>query len=137
MSRYAWMVLFGLSVLLAAASLYPLSVGVDPSDFESATGVVWSEFEASEPDVATYLVRLDRLTGAGYLGFSLLAAAIAWTAYRRGERWACYAMWLVPLTLVLAVGVFLAAESAGLAAFYGAFAVVTAAANAVGYKRFF
>ncbi len=33
--------------------------------------------------------------------FGILAAVIAWTSFRGGERWAWYALWTLPLLNVL------------------------------------
>src|SRR5215212_3009322 len=48
-----------------------------------------------------YAVERERLNGAVLLGFSLLGMAVILTSYRRGERWAWFALWSFPLVFVL------------------------------------
>ena len=42
-----------------------------------------------------------RASGAIFLIFGLLAASVAWTGFRRGERWAWYALLTLPLLNIL------------------------------------
>ncbi|MFB0567789.1 MAG: hypothetical protein ACETVM_04315 [Candidatus Bathyarchaeia archaeon] len=60
----------------------------------------FSELEASSP-VATELIRwLYGALGLLKTSWSLLVLAITLTGYRRGEKWAWYTLWLVPVLLV-------------------------------------
>ena len=122
--RYAWLVLFALAVLMCLLALYPIFAGPDEAEFESSTEVVWSELTTAVPGVADYVSRLIRLLGAGYLGFGLLAASIAWTAYKKGERWSWYVLWAMPLTFGLAAIIFFVFEANELGLFYGAAALL-------------
>ena len=135
--RYAWVVLFSVGVLLALSAAYIMLAGVDPSDFESATGITWSGMQASQPEVSLYLNRLERLTGAGMLGFALLGAAVAWTSFRNGQRWAWYAMLSFPFVFGLVSVIFMAHDSVGLAIFYGAGVLLTALGIVLPIKKFF
>ncbi len=60
----------------------------------------WSELEISNPEGAE-LVRFY-IGGLGYLkmSWSLLVLVITLTGFRRGEKWAWYTLWLVPILLM-------------------------------------
>ena len=42
------------------------------------------------------------LLGITWVAFGLLSAVISVVPYRRGDRWAWYALWLVPITFGVA-----------------------------------
>ena len=136
--KYAWVLLFVLGILLSLTSLFiVISGGFDMSDFEMSTGVVWDEFTDLQPEVAAYVVRLLRLSGVGFAGFALFAAALAWTGYRRGKRDAWYIMWLFPIILGGTAIVFFTADAAGLGAYYGGAAVIALLGLFLPYRKFF
>jgi len=93
----------------------------------------WSELVGASPMTAKYLVVLFRMYGVFNLVFGLMAIAITVTAFRRGERWAWWAL-LVGNTIafvsammydrtVNAIGPFELSEYLGLAVIYGALAI--------------
>ncbi len=69
--------------------------------------------------------------GATWVGFNVLALVIVLIPFRRNERWAWYALWLLPL-----MWLFLFALAPDLP-YYLALAVVTAAGLVLPYRRFF
>jgi hypothetical protein len=93
----------------------------------------WSELARTSPMAAKYIVVLFRMYGVFNVVFGLMAVAITVTAFRRGERWAWWAL-LVGNTIafvsamtydrtVNAIGPFELSEYLGLAVIYGALAV--------------
>jgi len=120
----AWLVLFGLGVIVAMFSAGAAFMGIDARDFEQSTGIAWSQFSASEPDVATYLARLERLIGVGYAVTGLLWAAIAFRSLRQGQRDAWYFLWTMPAVFGGASAIFLSHGSPGLGMYYGVFAIL-------------
>lgn len=101
------------------------------AEFEGYTGHPWSDV-AGTP-VAGFVTLLFRMYGTFNVAFALMAMAIAVTAFRRGERWAWWAL-LVGNTLayvaamtydriVGAIGPFEMTEYLGLAVVYGALAI--------------
>ena len=74
--------------------------GLAEADAQLITGMSWSELKALSPE-ATVLVRF-LYGGMGLLkmSWSFLVIAITLTGYRKGEKWAWYTMWLVPILLV-------------------------------------
>ena len=93
----------------------------------------WSELAGTSPMTAGYMKVLFRMYGVYNVAFGLMAIAIAVTAFRRGERWAWWAL-LVGNTIasvsamtydrtVNAIGPFELTEYLGLALVWGALAV--------------
>ncbi len=99
----AWVLLFLDGLLLLCSSLFWITRGrfFDPGFYEALTGGAWSTLSALMPSldrVATASVRFAGLLGAAT---SALVIAIATTSFRRLERWAWYAMLVLPAFAVL------------------------------------
>jgi hypothetical protein len=100
--RFAWVVVAAADVgLLAWAAMAaaaperligPRSMPILPAGYEGFTGSSWAAMAAASPKTAEYATLLFRMFGLYGVAFSLLAIAIAATAYRRGERWAWWAV---------------------------------------------
>ena len=143
--RFAWLVMLiadaGLLAWGAMAALAPdylLGPGSRPivaAGYEGFSGRSWQELMATSPAAAAFVRVLFRVYGAYVVAFGLLAVAVAATAFRRGERWAWWAL-LVGNTIALgsamtydwtvgAIGPFELTEYLGLALIWGALAVTT------------
>ena len=121
----------------AAASpghlLGPGGKAILPAGYEGYSGGSWAELVSASPFVAGYMAVLYRMYGIYNVLFGLMGSAIAATAFRRGERWAWWAL-LVGNTVALvsaitmdkmvnAIGPFEVTEYLGLALIWGAFAI--------------
>ena len=121
----------------AAASpdhlLGPGGKAILPAGYEGYTGGSWSELAAASSPTAAYMVLLFRMYGIYNVLFGLMGSIIAATAFRRGERWAWWAL-LIGNTVALgsaitydrivnAIGPFELTEYLGLALVWGALAV--------------
>jgi hypothetical protein len=104
-----------------------------PAGYEGFTGSSWSELVNTAPMTAGYIELLFRMYGIFNVVFSLMAIAIAVTAFRRGDGWAWWAL-LVGNTIALvaamtydrtvnAIGPFELTEYLGLALVWFAFAI--------------
>ncbi len=113
--------------------LGPGGKAILPAGYEGFSGGSWSELAATSPLTAGYMVMLYRTYGFYNVAFGLMAIAIALTAFRRGERWAWWAL-LAGNTITLvsaivydatvkAIGPFEVSEYLGLAMVWGALAV--------------
>ena len=149
--RLAWLILLvadaGLLAWGAAAAaipgnlLGPGGVPILPAGYEGYSGGSWTQLAATSPKTAGYITLVFRMYGIYIVAFGLLAVSIAATAFRRGERWAWWAL-LVANTvafvsamtydrIVGAIGPFEWSEYLGLAVIYGSLAA-TAPFLAVG-----
>lgn len=141
--RVAWIVILvgdvGLLAWAAMAALAPEyllgpnSGPILPAGYEGYTGYSWSTLANSSPRATEFMTLVFRMYGTYGIAFSLMAIAISVTAFRRGDRWAWWAL-LVGNTItyvgamaydqiVHAIGPFELTEYLGLAVIYGALAV--------------
>jgi hypothetical protein len=113
--------------------LGPNSAPILNVEYESFTGNSWPELASTSPMTIKFMTLVFRMYGIYGVAFSLMGIAIAVTAFRRGDRWAWWAL-LIGNTLtyvsamrydwtVKAIGPFEVAEYLGLAAVYLALAV--------------
>ena len=111
----------------------PGGKGILPAAYEGYSGGSWSELVGTSPLVAGYMRVLYRMYGIYCVLFGLLGSAIAVIPFRRGERWAWWAL-LVGNTVALvsaitmdkmvnAIGPFELTEYLGLALVWGALAM--------------
>jgi hypothetical protein len=98
--KYGWVVFLALGLLWLVVGLTQAFNPVNLPDAKNITGMSYSELEALYPE-ATELVRfLYGALGVLKTSWSLLVLAITLTPFRKGEKWAWYTLWLVPITLV-------------------------------------
>lgn len=113
--------------------LGPNSTPILQAEYANFTGYSWAEIVRTSPKAVDFLTLIFRMYGIYGVGFSLMAIAVAVTAFRRGERWAWWAL-LIGNTLTYvsamtydqiarAVGPFELTEYLGLAAVFFALAV--------------
>jgi hypothetical protein len=141
--RVAWSIILiadaGLLAWGAMAALLPErlpgpgSTPILTAEYESFTGASWPELADASPRTAAFIILLFRMYGVYIVAFGLLALAVAATAFRRGERWAWWALLLgntiafgSAMTydwIVSAIGPFELSEYVGLGAIYLALAV--------------
>lgn len=100
--RVAWLLILvadaGLLLWGAMAALLPEPLagpGSQPilaAGYEGFTGGSWQAFADASPKAAGFMLVLFRVYGACIVAFALLAIAITVTAFRRGDRWAWWAL---------------------------------------------
>ena len=154
LSRVAWILILIVDVgfaawgaMAAALPDYLLGPHGQPilsAGYEGFTKTSWSELVSTSPMTARYIEVLFRLYGVFCVVFGLMAVAITVTAFRRGDRWAWWAL-LVGNTIafasamaydwtVQAIGPFELLEYVCLAGIYGALGV-TAPFHSSNYER--
>ena len=100
--KYGWVLYVALGLLWLvvgfAQAFFP--DGLLNTDAQLVLDMSWSELQTSNPEGAE-LVRFY-IGGIGLLkmSWSFLVLAITLTGFRRGEKWAWYTLWLVPIVLV-------------------------------------
>jgi hypothetical protein len=139
----AWLVVLiadaGLLLWGAGAALLPNTLPgpgsspILPAGYEGYTNGSWPELTATASKTAGYVTLLFRMYGIYIVAFSMLAMTIAAYGFRRGERWAWWALlvgntlaWVSAMAydqIVGAIGPFELTEYLGLAAIYASLAV--------------
>ena len=134
---------WGATAALAPERLQgPGGVPILAAEWEGFTGQSWSDLERTSPATIAFATVIFRVYGAYNVAFGLLAIFTAATAFRRGERWAWWAL-LVANTITLvsamrfdwvmrAIGPFEMTEYLGLVMLYTALAMT--APSALGRK---
>ena len=109
--RYGWMLLFifwVLHLVLSARDFIPslqdlcLCLPGGQTPILSATGMTWAQLSSSNPQQAAFLASTlvdDGISGVGLAIFGLFVSA---TSFRRGEKWAWYASWTMPVGILAA-----------------------------------
>jgi hypothetical protein len=72
-------------------------MNADPAIAESISGVAWEDLQASSPRLANLIDLYVRAQGGSLVVLSILSISITLTAFRRGERWGWYVLWIWPL----------------------------------------
>ncbi len=99
-TRVSWVSWGPLTTVGTFAALSALWVAFTPAGEQTElAGRTWDQFALQDPEVADLVSR--QLNVLGFLGggFGLLAAVVAVLPFRRGERWAWYALWIFPITI--------------------------------------
>jgi len=100
--RYAWLLFFILGVLaVIAAPILLLGNPPDPPSPEGFTGLSSDEINARIPGMSGYISSISTQLGNFMLTSGVLMAAMAAGPFRRGEKWAWYALWVIPLMLLI------------------------------------
>jgi hypothetical protein len=94
--KVSWALLTTVTTLGTLNGLYVLLVPVGGQT--ELTGRTWEQFAAQDPEVASIYAMDLAVLGIIWAAFGLLAAIISLVPYRRGDRWAWFALWLVPIT---------------------------------------
>ncbi len=88
--KYAWILLFALGTLfLLGAITHIVGQGLGDVDLGTASS-----------DLANRVRLMDREIGIDQAAFSALVMIISGTSYRKGDRWAWYALWIVPVFFI-------------------------------------
>lgn len=103
-SRLGWMVVLGVSALLALYGVFWFFVGpqMGLENIAERTSLAQDEFRAGSPsafDVITIVTRQGAAFGAA---LGALAFAVGWQGYRQEARWAWWASWATPLAIAVA-----------------------------------
>jgi len=113
----------------------PAGKAILPAAYEGYSHGSWSQLASPSPLTAGYVLVLYRMYGIYCAVFGLMASAIALTAFRRGEVWAWWALFVGNTIALLsamrmdwivnAIGPFEVTEYLGLALVYLGLALTT------------
>jgi hypothetical protein len=110
--KVSWILVLTVAVLSLLSGLY---VGLTPTaDQTELQGRTWQQFAQQDPEIAALYSMDLALLGMSIGAFAVLATVVAAVPYQRGERWAWYVLWVVPLLWGgVAVRMFIDQYSAG------------------------
>ena len=100
--KYAWVIffVFGFATFISAPIVL-LGRPPDPPSAQSTTGLTLDEIAARTPGILGYIGGITTQLGNFMLATGVLTMGIALVPYRRGERWAWYVSWVLPVLLVV------------------------------------
>jgi hypothetical protein len=130
LSYIAW---GAMAAIMPDGLLGPGGKAILPAGYEGYSGGSWTELLRTAPMAANYMIALYRLYGVYCVVFGFMGSVIAFTAFRRGDRWAWWTLLVGNMVafvsamrydwIVNAIGPFELTEYFGLAAVCGALAV--------------
>ena len=130
--KVSWILVLTVAVLSLLSGLY---VGLTPTaDQTELQGRTWRQFAQQDPEIAALYSMDLALLGLSIGAFAILATVVAALPYRHGERWAWYALWIVPV-LWGGVAVRMFVEGYAAAIVYAVMAAVAAAALIIPLRR--
>src|SRR5215207_9169369 len=90
----SWIILLVVTGAITLLSLQSLRVAyTGPQDNITNTGYTLNQVRESGGEEAVKAIKGRRATAATWaLGYALLGIAVVWVPYRRGERWAWWAL---------------------------------------------
>ena len=68
----------------------------------SSTGLTWAQLSSSDPRIGNFIASTlvdDGISGVGLAIFGMFVSA---TSFRKGEKWAWYASWTMPVGILTA-----------------------------------
>ena len=145
MHRNAWIVFIVVAVIFVLFGIGDVIRGMDadPAIAESIAGETWENVQSTSPALADLVDLVVRSQGFTITILSILSIAITLYAFRPGERWGWYALWIWP---VWNVAIFLTIFTADRHSDFSApppmlsapvFFSITFLALVLSYRRFF
>lgn len=102
--KHTWFILFIFGFLMVIASPINLrGAPPNPPSPESMTGLTLDEISARVPGITGYISGISRQLGNFMLLAGALMMGIAANPYRRGEKWAWYVSWILPVSLIIQI----------------------------------
>jgi len=97
--RNAWIVFIVVAAIFVLFGIGDVIRGMDadPAIAESIAGVSWEAIQSSSPAIASLIDLMVRSQGFTIAILSILSIAITVYAFRLGQRWAWYALWIWPI----------------------------------------
>src|SRR6266481_3611599 len=111
-ARYAWTLLFAfwaLHFVLSVRDFFPnlqdLCLACLPgaqTAIQSSTGMTWSQLTSTNPKFASFLASTLVDDGISGVGLAVFGMVVSMTSDRKGEKWAWYVSWSMPIGILAA-----------------------------------
>jgi len=136
--KYAWILLFAIGVIFLVSAV-PATLGIpDPATVERIAGMTVNELKVSSPGFYNLYLFYFRFGGLSDIGFAFFITAISVTAYRKGEKWAWYALWVLPAYFIASAAISMSIESnLSLLLPETVFAILSLVGLLLPYRKFF
>jgi len=132
--KTSWIMLTAVGLLATLSALY---VAFTPAGSQTElTTQSWEAFATANQEVATLFEMQLVLAGLSAAGYSFFGTLVAWNAYKKGRKWAWFAMWLFPIVYGGAA-VRMLIDQYGVGYMYAGFAAISVAALLMPIRRFF
>lgn len=96
--KYAWLIFLIIGIMIAIGGLpHMLGLNTDPALVEAISGETIEGLNASNPEHFNLYDFYFRSGGLSDLGVAFFMITITIFAYRKGEKWAWFALWFVPV----------------------------------------
>ena len=138
--KYSWIIIFVIGVLiLVGGAPHALGVNTDPGIVESIIGLAMSEFKVSNPNFYDLYDFYFRAGGWSDMGFAFFVVVISATAYRKGEKWAWYILWSVPVFFLghAAITLSFGESTSGLIPYITVFVILSLLGLLLPFRKFF
>ena len=136
--KYAWILLFAIGVIFLVSAV-PATLGIPhPATVERIAGMTVNELKVSNPGFYNLYIFYFRFGGLSDIGFAFFITAISVTAYRKGEKWAWYALWVLPAYFIASAAISMSIESnLSLLLPETVFAILSLVGLLLPYRKFF
>ena len=146
--KYGWAILFvfwTLHLVLSARDFLPnlqdLCLACAPgaqTPIQAVTGMTWSQLVYSNPKFASFLASTLVDDGISGVGLAVFGMVVSLTGYRRGEKWAWFVSWSMPIGILAArLNVYVLTGSMMVIYLAAAFTIVSVLALLLPYRQFF
>lgn len=147
--KYGWWVIlfvfWALHLVLSARDFFPnlqdLCLPCAPgaqTPILAVTGMAWSQLVSSNPKFASFLASTLVDDGISGVGLAVFGMVVSLTGYRKGEKWAWYISWSMPIGILAAqLNVYALTGSTMVIYLAAAFTIVSLLALFLPYRQFF
>ena len=146
--KYGWTILFvfwALHLVLSARDFLPslqdsclACASGAATPILAVTGMTWSQLVASNPKFASFLASTLTDDGISGVGLAVFGIIVSVTGYRKGEKWAWYVSWSMPIGILAAqLNVYALTGSVMVIYLATAFTIVSVLALFLPYRQFF
>ena len=146
--KYAWILLFAfwaLHLVLSARDFFPTLQDVclpcapgGQTAILSSTGLTWGQLSSTNPRFANFLASTLVDDGISGVGLAIFGMIVSLTSFRRGEKWAWYVSWSMPIGILAAqLNVYQLTGSTMVIILTVVFVILSLAALFLPYRQFF
>ena len=138
--KYAWVIFTAIGLLIFVGGVpHTLGNNSSPDIVESFVGMTMSEFKESNQNFYGVYDYYFRGGGWSDMGFGFFVIVISATLYRKGDRWAWYILWSVPVFFLghVAIALNFGQSTSSLIPFLTVFVILSLLGMLLPVRKFF